>query len=112
MEFSVEYSACAEVLFLERLIGLDRSGVEACMWRSQESSQGAPGAMNNRPEVNFMVEEVVLVSSGISVIGGHPASASSVSGLGQVTLDMVVGASRKHLQIPNLKVASWNWGRP
>lgn len=77
MEFSAVCSVCAEVLFLERLIGLGRSGVEACMWRSQESSQGAPGVMNNRVEVNFVVEAVVLVSSGISGIVDHPASASS-----------------------------------
>lgn len=112
MEFSVACSACAEVSFLERLIGLDRGGVEAWKWRSQESSQGAPGEMNNRTEVNFVVEEVVLVSSGISIIVDHPASASSHSGPRQVSLDIAAGASRKHLQIPNLKVASWDWGRP
>lgn len=39
------------------------------MWGSQGSSQGVPGGINNRTKVNFVVEDVVLVSSGISVTG-------------------------------------------
>lgn len=47
------------------LLGLAWSVVKACMWGSQGSSQGVPGGLNNRTKVNFVVEEVVLVSSGI-----------------------------------------------
>lgn len=79
--------SCKEILFLERLIGLDWSVVEACMWGSRRSSQGDPEGMNNRIEVNFVIEKVVLVSSGISgIIVDHPVTASSSSGSRQVFL--------------------------
>ena len=86
MEFSVECSACDEIPYPEKLIGLDWSVTEACTWGYQGSIQGVPRGMNNRTKVNFVVEEAVLVSSDISVIVDHPTSASSSSESRQVFL--------------------------
>lgn len=50
------------------------------MWGFQGSSQGVPRGTDSRTKVNFEVAEVVLASSGISVIVDQPALASSSSG--------------------------------
>lgn len=87
MEFSVDFFAHDEISYSKRFIGLDWSVIEACMLESQGSVQGVPRGINNRTEVSFVLEEGMRrVSSDISVIVDHPASASFSLGSKQVFL--------------------------